>query len=42
MARKIEAIDGFAEGPTLSPDGKALYYHKREGKRFVLYRVTRR
>jgi hypothetical protein len=29
------------EGPTLAPDEKSLYYHKREGDRFVLYRVTR-
>jgi hypothetical protein len=32
---------GFVEGPTLSPDEKSLYYHKREGGVFVIYRVTR-
>jgi Tol biopolymer transport system component len=39
--RKITAATGFVEGPTLSPDEKSLYYHKREGSLFVIYRVTR-
>ena len=40
-SRKITATTGFVEGPTLSPDEKSLYYHKREGDLFVIYRVTR-
>jgi Tol biopolymer transport system component len=39
--RKIQAITGFVEGPTLSPNEKSLYYHKKENGRFVIYRVTR-
>ena len=39
--KKIHAITGFAEAPTLSPDEESLYYHKKENGRFVLYRVTR-
>ena len=41
--RIIEAIgtSDFVEGPAISPDGRALYYHKREGGKFRLYRVTR-
>ena len=39
--RRIRAITGFAEAPSLSPDGKSLYYHKNEGGIFVIYRVTR-
>ena len=39
--QQVVAITGFAEGPTLDADGHALYYHKRENGRFVLYRVTR-
>jgi len=39
--RKITAATGFVEGPTLSPDEDSLYYHKREGSLFVIYRVTR-
>jgi hypothetical protein len=37
---KIAAITGFAEAPSLSPDGTSLYYHK-EDNQFVIYRVTR-
>jgi hypothetical protein len=38
---RLAAITGFVEGPTLSPDEKSLYYHKKENGHFVLYRVTR-
>ena len=38
---KIEAIEGQVEGPTISPDGRSLYFHKLDGARFVIQRVTR-
>src|SRR5215470_4891465 len=38
---RVAAISGFVEAPTLSPDGRSLYYHLRDGARFVIYRVTR-
>ena len=31
----------FVEGPAISPDGRTLYYHKRERGKFRLYKVTR-
>lgn len=37
----VSAILGHIEAPTLSPDEKSLYYHKKEGEKFVIYRVTR-
>ena len=37
----VSAITGFAEGPTLSQDGLSLFYHAREGGKFVIFRVTR-
>ena len=37
----ITAIAGFVEAPTISADGKSLYYHKKESGVFVIYRVTR-
>lgn len=40
-AKVVTAISGFAEAPTLSPDGLSLYYHARVGDRFVIFRVTR-
>ena len=39
--RRIVVISGFAEGPTISPDARSLYYHKKENGQFVIYRVTR-
>lgn len=38
---RIDAIESFAEGPTLSPDGRTLYYHARRNGRLRLFRVTR-
>jgi WD40-like Beta Propeller Repeat len=38
---KLTAIEGYVEAATLSPDEKSLYYHRRDGGKFVLYRVTR-
>jgi hypothetical protein len=38
---RIRAIESFTEGPTISPDGHALYYHARRDGRFRLFRVTR-
>lgn len=31
----------FVEGPAVTPDGRTLYYHRRQGKKFRLYKVTR-
>jgi len=31
----------FVEGPTLSSDGRELYYHKRKGDNFRIYKVSR-
>ncbi len=40
--KKVAAITGFAEGPSISPDGKSLYYHHQDPDRvFRVYRVTR-
>src|SRR5262245_1995324 len=38
---RVAAIKGFVEAPTLSPDGRSLYYHLKEDERFVIYRVIR-
>lgn len=39
--QKITAIKGFAEAPSISPDGKSLYYHFNDNGTFVINRVTR-
>jgi hypothetical protein len=38
---KISSITGFAEAPTISPDGKIVYYHVKENDKFVLYLIRR-
>jgi len=38
---RIAAITGLVEAPSLSGDGRSLYYHNPEGKRFVIYGVRR-
>jgi hypothetical protein len=40
-ARRLAAITGFVEGPTIAPGGVALYYHAKRNGRFVIERVTR-
>jgi hypothetical protein len=40
-AQRVSVLNGFVEAQTLSPDGRSLYYQKREGDRFQFYRVTR-
>lgn len=41
LPERVTAITGWAEAATLSPDGRSLYYHQRDGDRFVIYRVIR-
>jgi len=41
IPERISAIQGFAEAPTLSPDGQSLYYHARVDGRFRLRHVRR-
>lgn len=37
----VVAITGFVEAPTLSSDGRSLYYHQLDNGRYVILRVTR-
>ena len=41
VPERVAAITGFAEAPTLSADGRSLYYHRLEAKRYVIYRISR-
>jgi hypothetical protein len=38
---RVLTLSGFVEASSLSGDGHSLYYHRRIGDRFVIYRVTR-
>jgi hypothetical protein len=37
----IQALTGFVEAPSLSVDGKSLYYHAKVSGQFQIYRATR-
>jgi hypothetical protein len=41
VPERVAAAGGFVEGPSLSGDGRSLYYHRLEDNRFVIYRVAR-
>lgn len=39
---RVEAIEGgLVEGPTFSPDGAAIYYHRKTAGRHSIWRVSR-
>lgn len=41
VPQRVAAISGSAEAPALSPDGRLLYYHKRENGQFSIFLVRR-
>jgi hypothetical protein len=34
-------VSGFVEAPTLTCDGRALYFHRLDGSEFAIYRADR-
>ena len=41
LPERIAAITGYVEAPSVSGDGRAIYYHELEGRRFGIYRIVR-
>lgn len=41
-AAKLVALDGHVEATTFSVDERSIYYHKKEGDRFVVMMATKR
>jgi hypothetical protein len=39
--RRVATAQGFVEAPSLSADGRRLYFHRRDNDRFVLYEAER-
>lgn len=37
----VSALSGFVEAPSISCDGTALYYHRKDRNELAIYRVTR-
>jgi hypothetical protein len=40
-ARTLTALAGFVEAPTIPLDGKEMFFHKKVGTRFAIYRAER-
>jgi Tol biopolymer transport system component len=39
--QQVAAAAGFVEAPSLSDDGRSLYFHRRDGDRYVIFRADR-
>jgi Tol biopolymer transport system component len=39
--RRLTALTGFVEAPTVSLDEKEMFFHKKQGEKFVIYRAER-
>jgi hypothetical protein len=37
----LAALTGFVEAPSVSLDGKELFFHKKVGRKFAIYRAER-
>ena len=40
--KRILNINGFAEAFTISPDSKKLYFHQKEGEKFVIKMISKK
>ncbi|MDE2510556.1 MAG: hypothetical protein KGL74_05490, partial [Elusimicrobia bacterium] len=40
--RVLTAFSGFVEAPSVSTDLKELFFHKKVGDKFVIYRALRK
>jgi len=40
--RALTALNGFVEAPTVPLDGKEMFFHKKVGRKFVLFRAERK
>jgi Tol biopolymer transport system component len=41
VPQRIISIEGYAEHPSLSPDGLTLYFHRKDGNVYRIYRTVR-
>jgi hypothetical protein len=41
-SKTIAAIDGFVEAPSITADGKTMFYHKKVDSIHRIFRVSRR
>ncbi len=38
--QRLAALEGLVEAPTFTPDERAIYFHKRDGAKYVIYRAS--
>ncbi len=38
---RLAALDGLVEAPTFAPDERAIYYHRKDGAKYVIYRASK-
>lgn len=38
---RLAALDGLVEAPTFTPDERAIYFHRKDGAKYVIYRASR-
>jgi len=38
---RLTALAGFVEAPSVAPDGHEIFFHRKEGPRFLIYRSER-
>lgn len=38
---RLSALTGFVEAPSVAPDGHEMFFHRKEGPRFLIYRAER-
>lgn len=38
---RLVALQGYVEAATFAPDGGAIYFHRKDGKRFAIWRAAR-
>jgi Tol biopolymer transport system component len=39
--RVLSALTGYVEAPSISSDGRELFFHKKVGNKFIIYRAVR-
>ncbi len=37
---RLAALEGLVEAPTFTPDERAIYFHKKDGAKYVIYRAS--
>jgi len=39
--QRLAALEGLVEAPTFTPDERAIYYHRKDGAKYLIYRASK-